>query len=167
MQEAQAALLGVRVATGVAQGIAYGVDVPVAPISTLATLALGAHAATAESLFYTINDARMREVYAAVYQVTSPSEVTEVLSERVCLPDDLAVYPSSSGMIVGTGYAVYESQVNAALGLYWTVDNRFRPHAKDMLPLAQSMMTKGKCVAAEKAFPVYLRDNVAKKKGER
>ena len=58
------AFTGVRIACGVAQGIAFGIDVPVAAIGTLMALAEAAGAPRAVCCL----DARMGEVYHAAYQ---------------------------------------------------------------------------------------------------
>ena len=71
---------GVRVATGSAQGIAFGADLPVAPISTLAMLAQGAYVQTGQKRMYTSNDARMKEVDAAALAVArEPAQVSQIL----------------------------------------------------------------------------------------
>ena len=46
------AFTGVRIAIGIAQGIAFAADLPVVPISTLAALALGAAQETGLSLIH-------------------------------------------------------------------------------------------------------------------
>jgi tRNA threonylcarbamoyladenosine biosynthesis protein TsaB len=40
------------------------------------------------------------------------------------------------------------------------------PRAKEVVELAQEVVKQGKTVSAENALPVYLRDNVAKKKAQ-
>jgi tRNA threonylcarbamoyladenosine biosynthesis protein TsaB len=63
------AFTGVRIAVGIAQGIAFAADLPVIPISTLAALALGAAQETGYSRIAAALDARMGEVYWGVYAV--------------------------------------------------------------------------------------------------
>lgn len=162
---------GVRVATGIAQGIAYAADLPVAPISTLAMLAYAAHMPTQQSQIYAINDARMGEVYAGAYEIRADGEVIPTVAERVCKPADIA-YPHSSddliGLIVGTGWAAYADELKTGLSSeQWQVDETIKPDAQYLLPMAQRIFNARAGVSAEKALPVYLRDNVAKKKGER
>src|SRR5664279_1025988 len=60
---------GLRLACGVAQGLAYGLDVPVVPVSTLEALAL----ASGESDVWACLDARMNEVYSGAYRVEGDS----------------------------------------------------------------------------------------------
>ena len=56
---------GIRIAAGVAQGLAFGIDCPVIPVSTLAALALRMYqpSETAQPAFACCLDARMGEVY--------------------------------------------------------------------------------------------------------
>ena len=54
---------GVRIASGVIQGLALGADLGVAPISTLAALAQGALRRTGSRQVLSVIDARMSEVY--------------------------------------------------------------------------------------------------------
>ncbi len=60
---------GIRIATGVTQGIAFGLQIPVIPISTLAVLAQGAFHKNPQCNHALVAiDARMSEVYWAEYQ---------------------------------------------------------------------------------------------------
>ena len=58
---------GVRTACGIAQGLAYGAGLPVAPLVTLAGMVLACHQQTGAADIVTILDARMGEVYWAQY----------------------------------------------------------------------------------------------------
>jgi len=73
---------GLRIACGVAQGLAWGIDRRVLPVGNLAGLALAVHdAAPAVARIAAAMDARMNEVYWAVYDVVAVGEGQ--LRERV------------------------------------------------------------------------------------
>ena len=57
------AFTGVRIAIGIAQGIAFAADLPVALVSTLAALALGTARDTGATRIAAALDARMGEIY--------------------------------------------------------------------------------------------------------
>ncbi|MGB5065729.1 MAG: tRNA (adenosine(37)-N6)-threonylcarbamoyltransferase complex dimerization subunit type 1 TsaB, partial [Candidatus Competibacter sp.] len=79
------AFTGVRIAVGIAQGIAFAADLPVVPVSTLAALALGVGRETGHARLAVALDARMSEVYWGTYVVTADD--AELLGEeRVCAP---------------------------------------------------------------------------------
>lgn len=159
---------GVRVATGIAQGIAYAADLPVAPVSTLTMLAQGAYVQTGNKQICVINDARMREVYAAAYSFDSTGQCIEVMAERVCKPEDIAALAWPDGLLVGTGFAAYADKLETILSATaFEIDQAIKPEAQYLLAIAQNMQERGELVSAEQALPVYLRNNVAKKKGER
>lgn len=159
---------GVRVATGIAQGIAFGAGLPVAPISTLAMLAQGAYEKTGQRRICTINDARMKEVYASAYEFDNAGQGVEVLAEKVCKPEALEALAWSDGLLVGTGWGAYADKLAELLGAtQFEIDQVIKPEARHLLSIAQGMQECGEAVSAEQALPVYLRNNVAKKKGER
>ena len=58
---------GVRIACGVAQGLALGRGLPVAAVSTLEAIAQDAHRAHGATRVFACTDARMKEVYVAAY----------------------------------------------------------------------------------------------------
>ena len=155
------AFTGVRIAAGVTQGLALGAGLPVIPISTLAALAqpaLGKAAVILPAI-----DARMGEIYWATYESGQDGLATPLADERVTSPD--AVQLPSSGQIfgIGSGWGAYRERLEHVLQrrLSGIDPDRF-PLAKDMLPLAVREYNKGRCVSAEQALPVYLRDNVVK-----
>lgn len=155
---------GVRVATGLAQGMGFGLDVPVLPISTLMLMAMGAHQKHGAEQVTVINDARMNEVYSASYAFTGQT-VNTVVDEHLCSPTDIGL-PKDAGWAVGSGITAYHL-AEALTGQTYQLDLALRPDARYLLALAQRPECKHQAVSADKALPVYLRDNVAKKKTQR
>lgn len=153
------AFTGVRIAAGVTQGLALGAGLPVIPVSSLAALAqtaLGKAAVVLPAI-----DARMGEVYWAAYESDQDGLVTALAGEKVASPD--AVRVPSTGQIfgIGSGWGTYRERLERILdGQISGVDPDRFPLAKDMLPLAVREYNAGRCVSAEQALPVYLRDNV-------
>ena len=158
------AFTGVRIATSVTQGIAFGADLPVVPVSTLEVVAQGAYRQHGCADIICAMDARMNEVYFAAYKVKD-GRVICVADEAVCKPEDIPSIDESiiwSG--VGTGWEVYDE----ALAKRFTdkvtcLDAKALPHAQDVVFLAQTYFSEGKAVSAEEALPIYLRDNVVSK----
>ncbi len=157
------AFTGVRIAAGVTQGLALGAGLPVIPVSSLAALAqpaLGKAAVVLPAI-----DARMGEVYWAAYESGQDGLATAVAGEQVASPD--AVQAPSTGKIfgVGSGWGAYRERLERILeGQIGGIDPDRFPLAKDMLPLAVREYNAGRCVSAEQALPVYLRDNVVKQR---
>ncbi len=167
------AFTGVRVATGVVQAIAYGADLPVAQISSLAGIAQGVYREKHQS--YSIkqilvaNDARMGEVYFAAY-VANEGFMIPVAQEQVIKPEALLALLKSgdfcnsrANMAVGTGWLEYREQLADITAHCSFKDNYEFPHAQDIAYLAFKESSAQSLVKSEQVSPVYLRDNVAKK----
>lgn len=159
------AFTGVRIGAAVTQGMALAHDLPVIPISTLANLAQQAFMQDASYEFILpAIDARMQEVYWAVYQKISDDEITLLDTELVQKPADIdCKHRVSCG--IGSGWGTYQELLSQQTGLNAAViDGAALPHAKTTLQLALPKYKKSEYVAAEFALPVYVRDNVAHKK---
>lgn len=156
---------GVRVATGVIQGIAFAAELPVAPVSSLAALAQGAWRQDGAARILAAVDARMGEVYWGAYEVTD-GLVEPVVPETVVAPEAAPVPEGEGWFGVGTGWGSYgevlSDRVHGRLG---AVAAERYPLAQDVARLAVRVVERGQTVPAEKALPVYLRDNVANKPG--
>lgn len=155
---------GVRIATGVTQGIAFAADLPVVGISTLAALAQRAYREKGEPNLLTAFDARMGELYWAAYRVGEKELVAPVLAEQVGAAQVVEI-PSDGGWYgVGSGWGVYGEQLEQRLG---TRLLGFKAEifcsARDIALLAAEDYRAGMAVAPELALPVYLRDKVAEK----
>lgn len=150
---------GLRIACGVAQGLALGADLPVLGISTLETLAEEA----GEDRVLTCLDARMNEVYAAQYQ--RDGEVWRCLAGPLVCPPGAVPLPEMEGFVgVGSGFAAYPELAQAHPG---RVDAGLIPHARAMARLAAPRFRRGEGLSAEQAEPLYIRDKVALKICER
>jgi tRNA threonylcarbamoyladenosine biosynthesis protein TsaB len=158
---------GVRIASGVVQGLAFGADLPVAPISTLAALAQEAFAETPQTHAFPCIDARMGEVYWAVYQRNSEGAASLVGGEAVATADQVIFPQNACGFGIGSGWGTYAGVLRERLGEGRAVGilaGRF-PRAAFIARLGVRVFMQGGCVRAEEAQPVYLRDKVAKKPG--
>jgi|TARA_R110000868_G_scaffold381188_3_gene647562 tRNA threonylcarbamoyladenosine biosynthesis protein TsaB len=154
---------GVRIATGVLQGLALGTGLKVVGISTLAAMAQQAYAQHHSEQVTAAIDARMSEVYFGQYQVAQ-NVMTLVGVEQVLPPEQGAEILSHCSEMagVGTGWQAYP-QLNAAHQVDVLVDVLY-PNALYMLPLAKVLINNGNAVAVEDIQPVYLRDKVTWKK---
>ncbi len=157
---------GVRMAAGVAQGLAYGADLPVIPVSTLAALAQQACDENHHDLAYPCIDARMGEVYWATYRRDASGHVQCVGEEQVIVASqvELPAGNENHGWGIGSGYATYAQPLSERLGtrLLGTLPDCF-PTARFIAQLAAH--TPECRLPPEQALPVYLRDNVARKPG--
>lgn len=153
---------GLRLACGVAQGLAWGLDLPVAPVSTLEALALAA----GEYEVWTCLDARMNEVYSAAYVVAG--DAVRELMPPVCLPPAVAPAPTfAGGWGVGDGFASYGPLLLAQKPDLKGVRADVFPTAAAVARLAAPVFARGAGVAAAQAQPIYVRDKVALTTAER
>lgn len=151
---------GLRIACGVAQGLALGADLPVLGISTLETLAEEA----GEDQVLACLDARMNEVYAALYR--REGETWRCLAGPLVCPPGAVPLPEGDGYVgVGSGFAAYP-EIAQSRPLR-RVDATLIPHARAMARLAAPRLQRGDGLPAENAEPLYIRDKVALKICER
>jgi tRNA threonylcarbamoyladenosine biosynthesis protein TsaB len=156
---------GLRIAAGVAQGIAFGTGLPVAPVSNLAAGAVAACRLRGWRRTLVAFDARMDEAYVAAYVLDEWGEAVLVGEEALLAPAALAV-PAALGLPAGLDWYGAGSAFGAWPGLAGRlglidVDPSVSPRARDLLALARRALARGEAVPAEAALPVYLREQVA------
>jgi len=157
------AFTGVRLACGVAQGLAMGADLGVVPVCSLAALAF--RAGREEVL--TLTDARMGEVYSAAYRVQA-GVLTQVLAPACTPPHAVPMPPGESWFAIGSALSAYETTLRTALGARlcgW--DGEAVARAGAVADLAAQGVRCGALVAPELAAPLYVRDKVALTTAER
>lgn len=153
---------GLRLGCGVAQGLAWGLDIPVLPISTLEALALE----SGDGNVWACLDARMNEVYGAAYEVAG--EVVRQLVAPACMPPALIPVPAfARGRGVGDGFSACGSLLQGRKPDLADVRADLYPTAVGVLRLAAPVFLRGQARPAAEAQPVYVRDKVALTTAER
>lgn len=156
---------GVRIATGVVQGLAFAADLPVIPISTLASIAqLTYEYHQCEKVLAGI-DARMGEIYWGCFQLNENKLMTQISEEQVSKADKLKLPGSDtdSWCAAGSAWGSYAQVLQEQLG------NRIVQTYGDYFPSAGTIAKLASVeqgVEASQAQPVYLRNDVAKKKAD-
>lgn len=154
---------GLRLACGVAQGLAWGLDLPVVPVGTLTALAL----ARGDGQVLACLDARMNEVYVAAYAVAGET-VEEIMAPQVGAGETVALPEGAGWRGVGDGFAAWGSVLAARLGGRLTdVQAEVLPTANAVARLAAPLLGRGAGIAAVDAVPLYVRDKVALTTAER
>ncbi|WP_050937801.1 tRNA (adenosine(37)-N6)-threonylcarbamoyltransferase complex dimerization subunit type 1 TsaB [Vibrio harveyi] len=157
---------GVRIGIGIAQGLAFGADLPMIGVSTLAAMAQASyrlHGATDAAVAI---DARMGEVYWARYTRQENGEWAGVDAECVIPPARLAEEAQADDKTwtkAGTGWDAYQEEL-VKLPFNVTSGDVLYPDSQDIVILAEQELKKGNTVPVEESSPVYLRDNVTWKK---
>jgi tRNA threonylcarbamoyladenosine biosynthesis protein TsaB len=162
---------GLRTACSVAQGLAFGAELPVLPIPSLLAAAEEArYRALPQNQavkIIALLDARMDEMYGASYAFDGKSW-TEIQAPCLLSPAGLETWESEHtarcDAWAGNVFEVYADRL--------PVDGRTPrvtalPTASAMLRLAPGLIAAGLRVAADQAMPIYIRDKVAKTTEER
>jgi tRNA threonylcarbamoyladenosine biosynthesis protein TsaB len=155
---------GLRIAAGVAQGLAFGASLPVAPVSSLAAVAEQVRAGEGERILV-CNDARMGELYWAAFERRADALIAPVTEEFVAPPARVA--PGVDGLrhAAGNGIARH-AELRARLesaGL--RVHDDLYPRADAVARLGALEFAAGRGVDAALALPSYVRDDVARPAG--
>ena len=156
---------GLRIGIGVVQGLAWGAERPVVPISSLAAVAQSFFdrvSPAALSRVCVAMDARMQEVFTAEFERSPDGLVQPVSEERVCAPESVACSNDGKTGAAGNGFERYEALASLGAGLDWCVPDCW-PHAAAVTRLAAGWLKTHQGLQPEQAQPVYIRDNVAEK----
>ncbi|GGX64462.1 tRNA (adenosine(37)-N6)-threonylcarbamoyltransferase complex dimerization subunit type 1 TsaB [Saccharospirillum salsuginis] len=152
---------GIRIAAGVAQGIALGADCGVVPVSTLQTLAFEC-AAGDDKEIWTALDARMRELYFARYRKNEDGVPELIGHEQLCIPMALPE-PDPNAVLSGNGWLTDYDFSQAWQGRLASASiDETLPNAGYGARLAERLVRDDDSLVLppEQALPVYLRDKV-------
>ncbi|MBM4218744.1 MAG: tRNA (adenosine(37)-N6)-threonylcarbamoyltransferase complex dimerization subunit type 1 TsaB [Gammaproteobacteria bacterium] len=150
---------GLRIAAGVAQGLAAGAGLPIVPVSNLAAVAAGAGRASGADRVLACMDARMGQVYWAAYENCGdiPREVTP---ERLSNPGEVALPAGATWYGAGHGFSAFP-EVATRLGASLAgVDADALPRAAEIARIAAAELAAGRGLPPALGLPVYLRDDV-------
>ena len=160
---------GVRIATGVIQGIAFGLDRPVVPVSTLASIAQHFFNTDTchQDIAFVAMDARLDEIFWGVYQRNNQG-LAQLLLDETVTPATHIQFPDVHGMGIGSGWAIYKNELSLCLSdKVIGVETQYLPRAATVAQLGVVGFHQGQAVSADLAMPVYLRNKVAKTESER
>ncbi|MBO1016086.1 tRNA (adenosine(37)-N6)-threonylcarbamoyltransferase complex dimerization subunit type 1 TsaB [Achromobacter sp. SD115] len=173
---------GLRVACGVAQGMGLGLGIPVLPIVSHQAVAAQVEATPAHAIVVAL-DARMNEVYLAVYRQAgvADGEISwEVLQAPLLIAaaevvpwtaHHLPAWSTAAGqplelLLAGDAWDAYASDMEHPVE-WRRADGARRPEAASVARLARQGWMRGEAVAPELAAPLYVRDKVAFTTAER
>lgn len=159
---------GVRTACGVAQGLAFGADLPVVPVVTLEALAQACferHPHVRNVL--AVLDARMGEVYRARYRWSDgwQTVLAPALASPAGLLADATLEPGELALC-GNAASAYPEAMRSVLEMA-TVRMDAVPHAEQVAVLGMALFIQGGTVGPDQAQPLYLRNKVAQTTAER
>ena len=154
------AFTGLRVAAAVTQALAYGVRIPVAPVSSLAALAAGAARRYQVDCIAPCLDARMGEAYLAVYRGGQSDGWRNVVPDCLVDPEQFRLTADLNFFAAGPGWSAYPDLVDNHAEQIMASDFALAPSAVDILDLAAERYRDGRTVAAADALPNYIRNKV-------
>ncbi|OGO91166.1 MAG: tRNA (adenosine(37)-N6)-threonylcarbamoyltransferase complex dimerization subunit type 1 TsaB [Coxiella sp. RIFCSPHIGHO2_12_FULL_42_15] len=153
--------MGVRLAVGVAQGLAFGVGIPVVPISSLQALALRAFQQLGYPHIAAAWDARMDEIYWGAYQKIG-NEMRPVKEDCLSAPPSIVLPDGGEWVLVGNAWQEYQLQLPQLLQ---RESYLIHPSAKAVAELAARAYREGRAESALQLEPQYIRQRVAFRPG--
>jgi tRNA threonylcarbamoyladenosine biosynthesis protein TsaB len=155
---------GVRTAVSVAQGLALGMGLPLYGVVSLEALALAVSVEQPVRLLVAL-DARMHEVYAAIYEANTELQTVSVIQAPVVLPPAQLASWRNTGIQVAIGNvrAIYANELED-LNLPW---QDALPQARHVAQLAATRIAAGAMSAITQCQPLYVRNRVAATIAER
>ncbi len=166
---------GLRIAAGVAQGLAYGLNIPVLPISTLAAIAYSYHqtkpskdqdkTCALTSYILASLEARADEIYWGAYRVNN--NYAELLGQELLSQLDCFKIPTNKDKAkwhaVGSGWQQYSNRESSLYPEIAHYSLQCLPRASAIATLASHDYVSGLAMAAEQVTPNYLRKDVVSK----
>ncbi len=151
--------IGVRIATGVVQSLAFAQDLPVIPVSSLQALAQNAFKKTGAKKIAAGWDARMEAIYWGLFEERN-GFMESIKPEALSKPEDIQI--SSDFIAVGNAWFAYQNKLSKEFHPL-KLEEELYPNAISILEIALEKFSQGLSVSPLQAEPVYLRDDVAKK----
>jgi tRNA threonylcarbamoyladenosine biosynthesis protein TsaB len=154
------AFTGLRIAAGVAQGLAYAAGCRVVAVSSLAAVAWRVRARPGERVL-ACNDARMGEVYWGVFEAAAEGLLVPCGPERVTSPDRVAAdLPAAVQHAAGNALAAVPGLRDRLASLGLRIHDGILPTAAAVATLGLVEFAAGRSVAPAEAQPVYVRGDV-------
>lgn len=163
---------GLRICMGIVQGLAFGAQLPVIPVSTLAALAAAyfrQHNFAGSEPVLVALDARMNEIYWALFSKNKHAiEPVLLTAECVTAPatvaSDAAVLALKNEFVaVGPGWHYADLLPITPARMQQDI----YPHAEDIARIAAEKFARGESIPIMEAELIYLRDSISWQKRQR
>ncbi len=154
--------IGMRIGASVVQGLCFAAEVPVAPVSSLAAIAVEAFADYPHDTVAVAQDARMNEIYLAWFRKGANGLPELIDSESIESVGELSAVNAPYAAAGGAWehypdlFRANRQQISAQLPISV-------PRAKHLLPPGLLMVETDQAIAPEFLAPAYLRTKVAEK----
>lgn len=150
-----------RIGIGAVQGLAWGVELPVIPLSSLAAVAEQVKTKPGQSILVAM-DARMGEVFHGLFRRNDAGGLEAISAEAVCAPEQIQVPDPANTIMAGSAFGRFEKLESLAAAAP-AVHPGLLPSATALLSLAQRWLQNHQPLPAAMAQAVYLRNDVADK----
>lgn len=156
---------GIRIAVGLAQGLAHALGLAVYPVSSTLALAKSAFDQNPDLQRIAVAlDARMAEIYWSVYRRSEGGSPAIEQSDQLAAPQSVEMSEGGSWVAAGNAWHSYADSLTERLAPERVIEAW--PRADAMLRLAWQG-GGGEAVAAHDLVPLYLRSEVAQKRATR
>jgi tRNA threonylcarbamoyladenosine biosynthesis protein TsaB len=153
--------IGMRIGASVAQGICYGANLKIAPVSSLAAVAQETMELHKADRVIVAQDARMNEVY--VGQFSMIDGIAQLIGqERICAIGPIDSLPDGI-VAAGAAWQKYDALVINNKDSIDVIAEVIVPRAKSLLPIGSGVFRAGQAIAPELLLPAYIREKVAEK----
>jgi tRNA threonylcarbamoyladenosine biosynthesis protein TsaB len=159
------AFTGVRISVAVAQGLAFGAGLQVAPVTTLEALALQVLREPGAAL--ACLDARMGEVYWGCFTADAARGVIESGALKVGPPASVALGLEGRHIGIGRGFSAYPELARIPGVEIIPGNDLALPNAREFAQLGALRLAAGGGLDPADLKPLYLRDKVALTEAER
>jgi tRNA threonylcarbamoyladenosine biosynthesis protein TsaB len=157
---------GLRIGFAAVQGMAYGADIPVTPVSTLELIA--ATFKRQQNIqagdIITLLDARMSEFNLGRYRLDKNNQIVALEADQLVSTEQALelIKANQPSAIIGDAGNLFESAPQHA-----ELFTPIYPNAIDLLPMAKQQLDQGSAVNIESVDLVYLRGTEAWQKRKR
>ena len=158
--------IGMRIAASVAQGLAHGGGVSIAPVSSLAAVAAEVLVATNAAEVVVTQDAHMNEVYLGAFSRGDDGLPAPLFEERLHTQtpiEELDEAGADARVAAGFGWQRYPALLAANEDRIGNTSDVLHPRARFLLPLGVRVVQNDDAIAPQDIAPAYLRSKVAEK----
>ena len=155
--------IGMRIATSVAQGLAYGAGLRIVPVSSLLAVAAQVLESDGVDAVAVCQDAHMDEVYLGLYAAGRSGLPQLIGAERLHDQSAISELELEPGRFAaaGFGWQRYPLLLESNRALIASVSSVAHPSARYLLATGRALAESGGGVDPQDVVPAYLRQTVA------